>query len=273
MRRVRMAILLASLCAFLLTVVVPASAHQFTASRFTPLTEENPGKTRGKGIESEGLEAERNQKLVFGPFSIFCTAVTHANTVAEGAISWEEHNTLSTELKFNKCLTHVSFGAGFSGGLPTTFNMNPETKKAEPIKVVYHVNGFAEIGTGETESEVEIGSGDASFKIANKICNIIWPAQIVPTKGNEEGEFSEAAYSTNPVAVEPTANNLKKLPSGFQERLVITNLFKGMLWKLQEGQCAGEGGFEEKAKAEEGKTGVYKGALEIQMIGGNLGFE
>ena len=78
MRRVRMAIGLASLCAFLLTVVVPASAHQFKASRFTPLSEELPGKTRGKGIASEGLEAERNQKLVFGPFSIFCTAVTHA---------------------------------------------------------------------------------------------------------------------------------------------------------------------------------------------------
>jgi len=275
MRRVRMAIGLASLCAFLLSVVVPASAHQFKASRLTPLSEENPGKTRGKGIASEGLEAERNQKLVFGPFTIFCTAATHANTVNEGAVSWETNNTVSTLLKFNKCLTHVNFGAGFSGGLPTTFNFNPETKKTEPIKVVYHVNGFAEIGTGETFSEVEIGSGDATFKIASKICKIVWPRQTVPataeTKPNKE--FSDVGYSSNLFEVEPTPGNLKKFPSGFQERLVIDNEFAGMAWKLEEGQCAGEGGFEEKAKAEQGKSGIYEGALELQIIGGNLGFE
>jgi len=31
----------------------------------------------------------------------------------------------------------------FSFGLSTSFNVNPGTKKAGPIKFVYHVNGFA----------------------------------------------------------------------------------------------------------------------------------
>jgi hypothetical protein len=271
-----MAIGLASLCAFLLTVVVPASAHQFRASRLpTPCSESAPCKTKGVGVESEGLEAERNQKIVMGPFTIFCTAVTHANSVAEGAITWSTHSTLSTELKFNKCLTKVAFGGGFSGGLATAFNINPETKKAEFMKVVYHVNGFAETGTGETVSEVELGSGDASFKISGKICKVVWPRQTIPATAEKkpENEFSDVLYSNNLVEVEPTTNNLKKFPSGFQERLIITNAFKGMLWKLEEGQCVGEGGFEEAAKAEEGKTGQYKGALELQVPGGNLGFE
>jgi len=275
MRRVRMALGLASLCAFLLTVVVPASAHQFTASRvLTPLSEEKPGATKGVGVESEGLEAERNQKFIFGPFTIFCTAVTHAKTVAEGAVSWEENSTFSTEVKFNKCLTQARFGT-FVGGLKTSFNVNPETKKAEPIKYVYHVNGFAEIGTGETVSEVEVGSGEANFNISGKICKINWPAQIVPAAAEKkpEGEFSSAVYSNNLFEVEANPNNEKKFPSGFQNRLVINNNFKGMQWTLEEGQCTGEGGFEEAAKAESGKTGQYKGALEEQLIGGNLGFE
>src|SRR6478672_1667349 len=102
MRRVRMALGLASLCAFLLTAVVPASAHQFTASRLpTACSESSPCKTKGAGIESEEVSGERNQKFNFGPFEIVCTAVARANTVPEGAITWSTHSTLSTEVKFN----------------------------------------------------------------------------------------------------------------------------------------------------------------------------
>jgi hypothetical protein len=270
-----MAIGLASLCAFLLTVVVPASAHQFTASRLpTPLSEEKFGKTKGVSIASEGLEAERNMQFIFGVFRIDCAAQAHANTIAEGAVSWATHSTLSSEVKFTKCLTQARFGS-FIAGLPTQFNVNPETKKSEPVKFVYHVNGFAELGTGETVSEVEVGSGDTSFKIAAKVCKVVWPRQTVPAAAEKkpEGEYSSVTYAPNPVEVEPTSANLKKFPSGFQERLIITHAMKGMLWKLEEGQCTGEGGFEEAAKAEEGKTGQLHGAIEQQVLGGNLGFE
>jgi len=269
-----MALGLASLCAFLLTAVVPASAHQFTASRLpTPLSEEKPGNTKGVGIESE-VEGERNQKLVFGPFEIVCKGVASAKTIAEGAVTWSTHSTFSTEVKFTACLTKAHFGS-FVAGLRTSFNINPETKKSEPLKFVYHVNGFAEIGTGETVSEVEVGTGAANLTISGKVCKISWPAQTVPATAekNPGGEFSAAVYSTNLVEVEPTANQLKKFPSGFQERLIIDNKFKGMEWSFEEGQCLGEGGFEEEAKATEGKSAKYTGTFEHQVVGGNLGFE
>jgi hypothetical protein len=275
MRHLRTALGLAAVvCAFCLAAG-PALAHNFTASRLPkPCSEAEPCKTKGVGIASEGLEAERNQKLNFGPFEILCTAATRALTIPEGAVSWETNQTFSTEVKFNKCLTKAHFGA-FVAGLNTTFNVNPETKKAEYIKFVYHVNGFAEIGTGETVSEVEVGSGEANFKISGKICKIDWPAQTVPAVAvkKPEGEYSSAVYSNNAVEVEPTSGNLKKFPSGFQNRLIITNAFKGMEWHFEEGQCLGEKGFEEEAKTTEGKTALYHGALEVQVTGGNLGFE
>jgi hypothetical protein len=274
MRNLRFAVGLAAIaCTFCVTT--SALAHNFTASRLPkPLSEAEPGKTKGVGIPSEGLEAERNQKIRLGPFEIFCTVATHANTIAEGAVSWSTNQTFSTEVLFKKCLTKVR-STTFTFGLNTSFNYNPETKKFEPMKMVYHVNGFAEIGTGETFSEVELGAGDAVFRISGKACKISWPAQTVPAAAvkKPEGEYSAATYSNNFVPVEETLANSKKFPSGFQEKLIINNEFKGMEWHLEEGQCAGEGGFEEEAKNAEGKTGLYIGAVEHTLNGGNLGFE
>jgi hypothetical protein len=274
MRNFRFAVGLAAIaCTFCVTT--SALAQNFIASREPkPLSEAEPGRTKGAGIASEGLELERNQMFKFGPFEIVCTAVAHANTIAEGAVSWEESQTFSTLIKYNKCLTKAHFGS-FVAGLNTSFNFNEETKKQEPLKYVYHVNGFAETGSGETFSEVELGTGDATFKISGKVCKISWPAQTVPATAiaKPEGEFSSAVYSNNFVPVEPTALNLKKFPSGEQERLVILHNFKAMEWHFESGQCLGEGGFEQEAKTTEGKTAIYKGAIEEQIIGGNLGFE
>jgi hypothetical protein len=274
MRNLRFALgLVAIACTF--CVATSALAATFTASREPkPLSEAEPGKTKGVGIPSEGLETERNQRFHFGPFDILCTGTTKANTIAEGAVSWEESQTFSTEARYAKCLAKAHFGT-FTAGLATKFNWNPETKKSEPMKIVYHVNGFAETGTGETVSEVELGTGDATFAISGKVCKIHWPAQTVPAQAiaKPEGTFSAAAYSNLFVPVEPTLANQKKFPSGFQQRLIIEQNFKNMEWHFEEGQCMGEGGFEEEAKAQEGKTGVYEGALEEQVIGGNLGFE
>jgi hypothetical protein len=274
MRNLRFGLCLAAIaCTF--AVTASAMAQEFVASREpVPLSEEKPGKTKGYGIASEGLEAERNQFFKFGPFEIVCTAIAHANTIAEGAVSWESSPTFATLIKYNKCLTKAHFGS-FVAGLQTAFNINPETKKQEPLKFVYHVNGFAETGTGETESEVEVGSGEATFKISQKVCKISWPAQTVPATAvaKPEGEFSAVTYSNNFVPVEETATNLKRFPTLEQERLVILHNLKGMEWHFEEGQCLGEGGFEQEAKTTEGKTAQYKGATEEQVVNGNLGFE
>jgi hypothetical protein len=261
---------LAAVCIMGLGLAAPAMGHNFVASRLTkPLSEAEPGKTKGTSIEGE-ISGERPVKLKLGAFEIFCAAKTYANTVAEGAISWTTSQTLSTEAKFTKCLTRVKFGEKFVGGLKTKFNY--EEGKSQPIKLVYHVNGFAEFGTGETFSEVEVGSGDASFTIAGKICKVNWPRQTVPAKAEKkpEEEYSSAVYSNTTVKLEKES---KAFPTAEQKRLVISNLFKGMIWNYEEGQCLGEGGFEEGAEREEGKNGFLEGDFEIQMAQGNLGFE
>ncbi len=274
MRNFKMVAGVAAALGALAVCAAPAGAHQFTASRLPkPLSEEEPGKTKGFSTGSTSLGGtERPQEFKFGVFNIFCTAKASAKTIDEGAISWATSQTFATEVKFEKCLTKTDFN-GFIAGTKTTFNVNPETRKSEPVKFVYHVNGFVELGTEETESEVEVGSGTASFSIAGKICKIDWPAQTVPakavTKPNEP--YSAAVYADTEVPVEE--KELRKFPSLFQKRLVITNEFKGMQWSFEEGQCIGEGGFEEAAKQESGKTGLYKGAFEEQVAGGNLSFE
>jgi len=158
-------------------------------------------------------------------------------------------------------------------GPETAFNLNPETHKAEPLKFVYHVNGFAEIGTGETVSEVEVGGGAATFSISGKVCKISWPAQTVPAVAVKKpaNEFSSAVYSSTFAPVPETWKT--RFPSLEQERLVIENNFKGMEWIYEGGQCVGEGGFEEGTKVNEGKSATFAGAFEETAAGSNLGFE
>jgi hypothetical protein len=262
---------LAAVCVMGLGLAAPAMAHQFTASRLTkPLTEAEPGITKGKSIEGE-FTGERNQRLRFGAFEVLCTATTNGKTVATGAVSWETSKTFTTNVKFGKCLTKAKFGGGFVSGLTTKVGYNEETKKVEPIKFVYHQNGFAEIGSGETSSEVEVGGASATVVIAGKTCKVNWPAQTIPVKAEKapEAEYSSAVFSNTiaPVSIS------RAFPTGEQHRLIIANAFKGMAWNYESGQCVGEGGFEEEAKTTESKSALYDGNLEIQMSGGNLGFE
>ncbi len=263
----------AAACALALVAAAPAMASEFTASRLPrPLSESEPGKTKGVGVGSTELGGEeRNQEFRFGGLHIYCAAKTSAKLVSEGAVSWTTSPVFATEVKFEKCLTKATYG-GIVTGTKTGFNFAPGTSKTEPLKFVYHVNGFAQFGDGEVESEVEVGSGDASFKIAGKVCKVVWPHQTVPAKAIKAPEeaFSAAKYSSTEVPVLST--QLKKFPSGFQQRLIIDNEFLHMEWHFEEGQCLGEGGFEQGAAQEEGRTGIYKGSFEEEVVGGNLGF-
>jgi hypothetical protein len=268
-----MAVALAAAASALGVAAAPAMAHEFFASRLPkPLSEGAPGKTKGIGIGSTELGGEeRNQELAFGAFHIDCAVHTAAQTIGEGAVTWPSSQVFATELTFSKCLTVVNAGL-FKAGLPTSFNVNPETKKSEPVKFVYHVNGFAELGAGETESEVELGSGSASFKVGGKLCNIEWPAQTVPARAlvKPEEQFSAVTYSNREVSVEAT--KIKQFPTLVKNRLVITNNFTTMLWSYTEGQCLGEGGFEKGTEKTEAKSGIYRGAIEEELDAGNLGF-
>jgi hypothetical protein len=272
MRRSRMAVALAA-TASALCMAAPAMAHEFFASRLPkPLSEAEPGKIKGVATGSTELGGEeRSQELGFGAFHIDCAAQTSGKTIGEGAVSWATSQVFATEVKFSKCLTVVSAGL-FKAGISTSFNVNPETKKSEPVKFVYHVNGFAELGAGETESEVELGSGSASFKIGGKLCDIEWPAQTVPANAiiKPEQEYSAVTYSNKEVPVEAT--KIKQFPTLIKNKLVISNNFKTMKCSYTEGQCLGEGGFEKGIEKIEAKDGIYRGALEEELTGGNIGF-
>ncbi len=274
MRRRNLVVALAAAACALCTTATPAMAHEFTASRLPkPLSEAEPGKIKGIGIGETMLGKEKlNQELVFGAFHIFCAAQTAGQTIAEGAVSWSTSQTFVTEIKFSKCLTEVNAGQ-FKGGLATNFNVNPETKKSEPVKFVYHVNGYAGFGVGETESEVELGSGAASFKIGGKLCKVNWPAQTVPAKAlvKPEETFSAVSYSNNEVPVEE--KKIKQFPSLIKNKLIIANDFTTMQWSYEEGQCLGEGGFEEGTLKTEAKSGIYRGQLEEELGAGNIGFK
>jgi hypothetical protein len=252
----------AAVCAF--AVLAPpafANGSEFEATRLPTQCEEAlPCKTKGRAVGGE-----HSQTLIFGSFVIKCNATTQAKTIGEGVITWEFNPTFATEIKFTKCLTDVKIG-GTNYGLSTRFN------EGLPMKILYHINGFAEIGTGETTTEVEIGGAEASFKISGKICKINWPAQTIPAAAikKPEEEYNSAVYSNKEVEV--SSLQYKKFPSHFQTRLLIANEFKRMKWSYESGQCVGEGGFEEEAKHVEGNSGNWLGTLEEEITGGNLGF-
>jgi hypothetical protein len=266
MRRVRMTA--GVLVALFALTATPALAKEFTTSRLPKeCSTELPCKTVGRGIGSpEEAHPEYTQKFKFGGFTILCKkGITHAKTPAEGAPVWSTSQTYATEVKFGECGTVAHFGPN-AGLLRTQFN------GGLPVKFLWHVNGFAELGSEETASEVEVGGGTTTFTIAGKICKIGWPAQTVPAVAEKKpaGEYSAAVYSNTEVPVEGT--KLKKFPSGFQHRLIIANEFKGMKYTYEEGQCMGEGGFEEEFKGAEAKSGLFIGTFEEEVVGGNLGF-
>ncbi len=267
MRHLRMTIGFAAVVCACAVFSAPAFAKEFTASRApNPCSEAEPCKTKGKGIGSiDEARPEYTQQFKFGSFTIECkTAASKATVPAEGAITWATSSTFATEVKFGGCKTLAKFGS-FTGAIGTKFN------GGAPVKFVYHINGFVEEGSGETETEVEVGGAASSFKIGQKICTISWPAQTVPIGAikNPEGEFTAAVYSNNSVPVKIS----NKFPSGLKETLVIANVFKAMTWEYEEGQCVGEGGFEEEAPKTEARNGTFKGTFEEEVLGGNLGFK
>ena len=200
MRRLKTAAGMVATIGALAACAAPALATtEFTASRLPkPLSEAEPGKTRGRGVGSTELGGEeRSQELKFGEFYIVCAAKTSGKTIDEGAVSWATSLTFSTEVKFEKCLTRTDFN-GFLAGTKRTFDVNPETKKSEPVKFVYHVNGFAELGAGETDRKWKSARA-TPLPIAGKICKIDWPRQTVPAKAVKKPEepYSAAAYSAS----------------------------------------------------------------------------
>lgn len=270
MRNLRAFGVVAVVCACAVAAT-PALAKEFVTSRLpNECSEASPCRTKGVGIgdAEEKLSGKTfTARFQFGGIKIVCEKIAaKAKEVGEGAITWSSSQTFATELKFLACFNPVKEGSGGTALIKVGFN------GGKPVKFVYHVNGFAEFGSGETSGEVEVGGAESTFTVAGKICKINWPAQTVPVAAEKKpaGEYSAVTYSNTEVPV--TETQLKKFPSGFQKRLIVNNALKGMSYFYEEGQCVGEGGLEEEFKGSEGKTGQFFGQVEEQAIAANLSF-
>jgi hypothetical protein len=234
--------LVAGVCA-LAVGAASATAHQFTASAVgKTLSEAEPGKTKGSSVGE--------QEFKFGAVHVTCESAS-----TKGLVIAATSPTLKVVAKYTRCKTAIKVGAE-----PATL----KTKFTAPVEYQFHANGFGETGTEGEEGSVDIGKGSAELKVSGIKCLVSWPAQTVPLKAEKkpEGEYTAAVYSNENVPSE----NLKKFPSGLQQKLVIGVAFKGMEFSLEEGQC------EEFAKTE-GKSAQYNGILRQELTGGNLGFE
>lgn len=209
--------------------VFAVAAEPVFASQFTASA---TGNTKGKAVGK--------QEFVFGNhLHIVCEAAKATGTVTETASP-----TFATSVKYSKCVREYGTEA------------QPEPLKAKflgEVEYTYHANGYVEL-----EGAIEI-------KVSGTKCLIEAPAQTIPVKAEvkPEAEYSAALYSE----VEAPTTHLKKFPSGFQKKLVITNVFKTIEFAVSEGDC------ELWTKGTEGKAGRYNGTLEEELVDGNLAYE
>jgi hypothetical protein len=242
MRHLRITLGLAlTTCTFAVAVAPALAGPVFKASRVgTPYSQTEPGTLRGV--------ATTEQEFNFGGMFVDCP-----KAALKGQVGFEFSKTLATEVRFIKCSTIAHEGSGKVLLLATAFKT--------PWAFVFHANGFAEFGT-EFEGEVEISGGELEMKVSGVRgkCVLGIPPQTIPVKAKTkpEGEYSAAEYTPNEFP-RPAAKKL--FPSGFQTRLVISNVFTGIKWEVVEG-C-------EDFTVSHGQA-RYVGTLEEQVLGGNL---
>lgn len=232
---------LAVMVCTLAVAAVPASAHQFTASA---VNKTFPLKTKGEGVGTQAFK--------FGKIEVECSVAKDKGAIAESPAPL-----LKVEVSYKECESHTKFFGQES---------NPKIRFKSKVEYVYHPNGYAEVGTEGAPESVEVGPGTVEIAIPHTGgCKVLWPKQTVPIKAvkKPDEEFSAAVFSNEAVPAE----SIKKFPSGFQQKLVISNEFKGMEFSIEEaGLC-------ENFEKTEFKGGKYTGKLQVEVGGGDIGFE
>jgi hypothetical protein len=189
-----------------------------------------------------------------------------------GKVEQESSETFFQNIVFSHCFAQVKLEkSGFVGR---------QKVNSFTLGLEFHSNKSAVLGQGE-ESEVKVVTPSSiSVKIGKFPCTVIIPSQTVPSKAarKPEAEYEAATYET-----EKEPANIKKFPSGFQEKLDIEmefNKVKSYLVPNPPG-CEDQGGApidEEEGSPYKGDAEYGKGHMELELEEitikhGNLGFE
>ena len=151
------------------------------------------------------------------------------------------------------------------GQVPQSRTSAVRTRFIGPVDLEYHANGFVETGAN-SESTAQItnaGAVEIEAKGAFK-CVISWEPQTVPSKAVKKPaeEYEAATFTTEEISSE----NLKRFPTGIQDKVVIENNLTKMSYSLSEGIC-------EEFEKTEGKSGSYTGELVAELKKASLSWE
>jgi hypothetical protein len=234
MRSVRITLGLAASMLVLGVSAVPAMASgEFMASKVTAGgSAPFPLKLKGAGVGP--------QEFVFKKIHIVCPTAKVSGTIPSAT-----SKTIALVVSYKGCET----GPISVWGHPT---YEVPMKFKEKAELTYHFNGYV-----ESEEEIEMQAKYVK-------CIVDWDEGTIPEKAEEkpEKEYFASTYT----AEEFPTEDMKRFPSGFQHKLLITNAFKGMEWE-EEG-----GGVCEDADIEltEGESGKYNGKLMVEVPNGNI---
>lgn len=220
----------------------PAGSHE-VVHRFSA---NHSGKVRAFGVGE--------QEFTLGPFSISCRKARTESTASTIFPS----PTIYVQVDFSACATAATtlgkskVPAG-KAGFRTVFDIE------------YHASGYAEIGAGSKSNHeltdvgpIEISPGDGSE------CTLALPPQTVPTDESQKpyAEYEAASYTDEQVPTE----NLKKFPTGVQDKLLVKSVFSKLAYVLSEGECKELHGGEQRGA-------TYTGALVAELPNAQLGWE
>lgn len=234
MRSVRITLGLVAAALMLGVSAVPAMASgEFTASKLTGKgSAAFPLKLKGKSVGP--------QEFIFRKIHIVCQTAK-----VSGSVPSSPSKTVTLLVKYKDCTT---------GPIVIWGNKTYEDpmKFKEKAELIYHYNGFV-----ESEEEVEM-------KAKFLKCEVAWEESVIPERAEErpEAEWSAALYTNESLETE----DLRHFPSGVQNKLLITNEFKGLEWAEEGGGLCEDQDIELK----EGENGKYIGKLLVEVPNGNI---
>jgi hypothetical protein len=271
MRRVRIALgLAAALCAFG-TFAAPALAKkevkEVVFGKFKASYPFGPEITPTAPATSKGIGELTSLNLAKGALRIEACALG-----STGQVTSQSSNTIVQNITFKGCYARVSLNKEI-----TELTKVPKFV----IGMEFYSNGSAVIGQ---PSEVKIVKpSTVTIQVGkHSPCSVTIPAQTIPTKAEvkPEREYEAAFYETE----FEEGVNVKKFPSGIQEKLDIEMEFSKIESWVKPGEHCIYGPGEEGAFDKEEGTPAFgyvvygKGTLEaeleeITIKNGNLGFE